>query len=133
MSLQKYMFPFPFFNEDAADQALSLASSPSNLSIWEDEKSVNCEAALPGLKPEEIDITFQKGVLTIRGSQKEEVSDKKRKYYRKSNRTYMYQVAIPGNIDENQEPAASFKNGMMTVAFQKQKKTEPKRIPIKNG
>jgi HSP20 family protein len=127
--LQKYFFPFHFLEEVAP----LLSSSASDLSIYEDDKAVFVEAPLPGLKPEEMDVTFQKGVLIIRGNKKEEEQDAQRKYYRKANRTFTYSVAIPGNIDESQEPKAEYKHGLIKITFMKQKKAEPKRISIQHG
>jgi HSP20 family protein len=133
--LQKYFFPlsFPFMNEEEEKMLNMPFSKGSDLSVYEDDKAVHVEAALPGLNTNEIDVTFQKGVLSIRGSKKEEEADKKRKYYRKASRMYSYQIAIPGNIDESQEPTAEFKDGVMTVSFAKQKKAEPKRIQVKTN
>jgi HSP20 family protein len=125
--LQKYFLPFPYLEED--ELALALPSA-SDLDVYEDEKSVVVAAPLPGLSPDEVDVTFHQGVLTIRGSKREEVEDKKRKYYRKANRTFTYRLTIPGTIDEHEEPKAEFKNGIMKVTFHKQKKAEPKRISI---
>jgi HSP20 family protein len=131
--LQKYFFPFPFFEEEEERWPTASGFGSQDLSVYEDEKSVFVEASLPGLTPEEVEVTFQKGVLTISGNKKEEEEDKKRKYYRRASRMYSYRVAIPGNIDETQEPLAEFKNGIMKISFPKQKKAEPKKIPIKKG
>jgi HSP20 family protein len=130
--LQKYFFPFPFLSDEEQKALSAPFANGSNLSVYEDDKAVYVEAALPGLNTNEIEVTFQKGVLSIQGNKKEEQEDKKRKYYRKASTMYSYQVAIPGNIDESQEPQAEFKNGIMKITFVKQKKAEPKRIPIKN-
>ena len=130
--LQKCLFPAFFTDEEEEKSACcSPFTTASDLSISEDESSVYVEAALPGLNQKEIDVTFHEGVLTIRGNKKEEEPDKKRKYYRKANRGYTYQLVVPGNIDEQKEPEAEFKNGIMTIIFAKQRREEPKKIQIK--
>lgn len=129
--LQKYLFPFPMLEEEEDNFLAPLSSS--DLAMYEDDKNIFVEAALPGLSNEEVDVTFHKGILVIRGSKKEEEEDKKRKYYRKANRTYTYRVSVPGNIDETAEPSAEFKNGVMKVSFPKMRVQEPKKIQIKNG
>jgi HSP20 family protein len=128
--LQKYFPFFPAFEEEEGGFPWRTLLT-TDLSVYEDDKAVYVEAALPGLKPEEIDVTFQKGILTLRGNQKEEEVDQKKRYYRKANRTYSYRIAVPGNIDEAKEPTAEYKNGVMTITFNKQQKSEPKRIQIK--
>jgi HSP20 family protein len=103
----------------------------SSLSVYEENSHVCVEAALPGLKPEDIDVSYEKGVLWIRGRKKEEEEDKQKKYYRKASSEFSYSVHVPGNIDERVEPEATFKHGVMKVAFKKVEKTEPKKIKVK--
>ena len=127
-TLQNYLFSLPCCEEEAT---FFCRTPPlSHLNVYEDERSVVVEAALPGLNKEEVDVIFHEGVLTIRGNKKEEAEDQKRKYYQKADRTFNYQMAVPGLIDENEDPKAEFKNGITKVTFHKQKKAEPKRIVI---
>ncbi len=114
------------FDED--DWSAFLPSS--GLTISEDDKNVYIEAAVPGLDPEKVEVTYEKGVLWIRGSENTEEQDKNKKFYRKASNSFSYRVAVPGEIDENQEPKAIHKNGVMKVAFQKKAKEEPKRIQV---
>ena len=116
------------WNDD--DDWLTAPSSPSGLSISEDEKKIYIEAAIPGIDPKNIEITFQDGYLWIRGEQKEEDKDKSRKYYREATKSFSYRVSVPGDIDSTIDPAATYKHGVMTVAFNKSKKSQPKKIQI---
>lgn len=105
-------------------------SSPSTgVSISEDDKNVYIEAAVPGLNSEDIEVTFDKGIVWIKGEAKEE--EKKKKYYRKSASSFSYRIAVPGEIDPNVEPEATYKNGVMTVTFAKSPKVAPKKITVK--
>jgi HSP20 family protein len=103
----------------------------SGLTVSEDEKHVYVEAAMPGLEASNIEVTFDKGVLWVRGNQEQKEEDKDKKFYRKASSSFSYRVAVPGNIDETQEPQATYKNGIMKVSFQKQPQTQPKKINIK--
>lgn len=103
-------------------------SNPTGLQISEDDTHVFIEASLPGLNENEIDITYEKGNLMIRGEKKETEEDKKKKFYRRSSRSFVYQMAVPGNIDDAVEPKAEFLNGVAKITFQKKKKDLPKRI-----
>lgn len=105
------------------------ASMPSGISISEDDKNVYVEAALPGIDGKDVEVTFDKGVVWIKGEVKEE--DKNKKYYRKATRSFSYRVAVPGDIDSNTEPTATSKNGVMTVTFTKSPKSQPKKITVK--
>ena len=129
--------PFPqiqlpsVWNDD--DDWLTAPSSPSGLSISEDEQKIYIEAALPGIDPKNIDITFQDGYLWIKGEIKEEEKDKNKKYYREATKSFSYRVAVPGDTDSTIEPTATYKHGIMTVAFTKSPKSKPKKIQIQAG
>jgi HSP20 family protein len=110
---------------------LATNGNMNGLSISEDDKNVYIEAATPGVDPKDIDVTFHKGVLWIKGEAKEE--EKKKKYYRKATSSFSYRVAIPEDVDANTEPTAECVNGMMTVTFAKSPKTQPKKIAIKSN
>jgi len=121
---------FPSFLSD--DEDWVPAANPSGLSISEDDKHVYVAAAMPGIEEDDIEITFNKGILWIKGEANEEDGDK-RKYYRRSTRSFSYRVGVPGDIDASLEPEATYKNGMMTVAFAKSPTSQPKKIAIKKS
>mgnify|MGYP000344849268 CR=1 FL=1 len=104
---------------------------PSGLSLSEDDKNVYVQASVPGVDPKDIEVTFDKGVVWIKGESKDEEQNKK--YYRKAASSFSYRVAVPGDIDSTQEPQASVKNGVMTVTFTKSPKAQPKKISVKTG
>lgn len=109
------------------------ALNSSGLSIYEDDTHVHVEAAVPGLSAEEIEVTFEKGILWIKAEKQEEEEDKKRKYHRKSVSNYSYRVAIPGQLDAHSDPEASYQNGIMKISFLKAKQAQPKKIVVRSG
>jgi HSP20 family protein len=113
------------------DELLTAPSRPSGLSVSEDDKKVYVEAALPGVNPNNIEITTQDGYIWIRGEVKEEEKDRNRKFYREATNSFSYRVAVPGDIDATVDPIATYKHGIMTVAFVKSPKSQPKKIQIK--
>lgn len=123
-------FPFSLLEEED-EEWMENFSEPSGLSVSEDETHVYIEAAVPGLKPEEIEMTFDKGILWIKGEKKEDTEDKNKKFYRKALHAFSYRIAVPGNIDEAKHPEALCKNGILQVTFSKTTKTTPKKISIK--
>jgi HSP20 family protein len=124
-------FPFSLF-DDEEEGWLQEFSDASGLSVYEDENSVTVEAALPGIKPEEVEMTFDKGVLWIKAEKREEEKDKNKKFYRKAESAFSYRIAVPGNIDESRQPEAMCKNGILKVIFPKAQKAQPpKKIPVK--
>lgn len=121
-------FPFSLFDEEE-EGWLQEFSDASGLSVSEDDHCVFVEAALPGIKPEEIETTFDKGVLWIKAERKED--DKGRKFYRRAVSAFSYRIAVPGNIDESRQPEATCRDGVLTIVFPKTQKVQPKKIPVK--
>lgn len=104
-----------------------------NLSLYEDEHTITAEAALPGLSENEIEVIFENGTLSIQGTKKESADDQKKRYLRKMNSSFTYQLTMPGDIDETIRPSAECKDGIARITFQKQKKIEPMRIQVHRG
>lgn len=102
------------------------------LTVYDEKNNIVVEAHMPGLKPEEIEINLNKGVLWIKGEQKEEKTDKEKKFYKKSTRSFAYTISLPDQIEEKQEPEASYKDGVLKIAFQKAKTSGSKKISIKS-
>lgn len=113
------------------DDWLTTPSTQSGLSISEDDKNVYVEAAVPGINPDNIEVTYHDGYVLVHGEVKEEEKDKNRKYYRQSSQSFSYRVAVPGDVDPNKDPEAAYKNGVMTISFTKLPKSQPRKIKIK--
>lgn len=111
------------------DEELGLSSQPSGISISEDTTHVFVEVALPGINPKDVEVTFDKGIVWVKGEKKEE--EKEKKYYRKATSSFSYRVAVPGDIDLSVEPEATSEHGMMKITFTKAKQSQPKKINVK--
>lgn len=133
-SFPSLRFPFSIFDlgEDESEWMQEF-SDLSGLSVSEDENHVYVEAALPGIRAEEIEMTYDKGVLWIKADKKEEEGKPTKKYYRKATSAFSYRIAVPGNVDEHKHPEAIFKDGLIKVTFSKTKLTQPRKIPVKSG
>jgi HSP20 family protein len=109
-----------------------MSNVPSGLSVSEDDRNVYIEAAVPGVDPKDIDVTFEKGMLRIVAEAKKEEKED-RKYFRRALRSFSYQVSIPTEVDLNTEPQAEVKEGIMVLTFTKSEKMQPKKISVKTG
>ena len=100
--------------------------------IFEKDNQLHVELPMAGLKPQDIEVTFNKGLLLVKGETAEEEQDKRRKYYRSSKRSYSYSVALPTQIDEKQEPKATYTDhGILIITLQLAKHAETKKISVK--
>jgi len=131
--IPRRMLSFPSIPSlwDDDDDWLTAPSTQSGLSVSEDDKNVYIEASVPGIDPDNIEVSYQDGHVWIHGEVKEEQKDKSRKYYRQARQSFSYRIAVPGDVDTNKEPEATYKNGVMTVAFAKSPANQPKRIKVK--
>lgn len=110
------------------DWGLSKMGS-DNLDVYETKDDVVIKANVAGVDPDKVDITFEKGILTISASEVEEKEGKK--YYKKASRSYSYRVAVPGNINSSSEPEAKVNHGIVSVTFKKAEEVKPKKIAVK--
>lgn len=108
-----------------------LTNSSNNLDVYETEDEVVVKANVAGVKAEDVDLTFEKGVLWIKAQREQEEQDEEKKHYRKSAWSYTYKVAVPGALDLSQEPEAQVEDGVLTVAFHKSESSKPKKLKVK--
>lgn len=112
------------------DDDWGMTPTQENLDVYETAEEVAVKACVAGVEPEKVEITFEKGVLTITAAAEEEAKEGK-KYYSKSSRSYSYRVAVPGNIELKHEPEAKVEHGVVTVTFRKAEEEKPRKIAIK--
>src|SRR4051794_16879309 len=70
------------------------------LDVVEDEDSYTIKASIPGVKPEDLDITYNKGLLTIKGELKDESDTTKGQYHLRERRfgRFMRTVSLPSSV-----------------------------------
>ncbi len=105
------------------------SSTPTQLDVYETENEVVVKANVAGVNDEKVNLTCEKGVLTI-GAEASEEHHEGKKYYQKATRSYSYRVAVPGNIDMKAEPRAEVDKGVVTVTFAKAPEDKPKKIAV---
>lgn len=116
------------------DEDLSpMTTASNNLDVYETADNVVVKANVAGVSPDDVDMTYEKGVLWIKASKtSEEKSDKEgTKHYAQSSWSYSYKVAVPGMLDHTVEPEAEVDNGVVTVTFKKAEASKPKKLTIK--
>lgn len=125
-------FPFnnwSLFDEDFLPEDMSL----KGVRVYEEDQKLHIEVPLPGLSAEDIEVSLNQGVLWIKGESKEEETSKTKKIYRSSKRQYSYSLALPTQIDEKEQPQATYTDGILKVSLRIAKPSETKKIPIKSG
>jgi HSP20 family protein len=106
------------------------ASTPA-VDMYETEGEVMVKASLPGLRPEEVDITITGNALEIRGETKEETEEKRGDYYyhERSFGAFQRSMTLPVEIKAD-EAEATFENGVLTLKMPKAEQAKAKQIKI---
>ena len=92
-------------------------------------------ATLPGLKPEDLDISVQGNMLTISGELKsDEQGNEQRTYYNRERRygKFSRQVTLPAGI-QGDRIQATFEHGVLKLQIPKAEEMKPRRIQINAG
>ncbi|MDP1677052.1 MAG: Hsp20/alpha crystallin family protein [Bacteroidota bacterium] len=121
-----------FFRGDvfANDSFFSREWNPA-VDIVENNDSYILKAGLPGMNKDDVKITLENNLLTIRGEKKNEY-DKKEGNYSRMERCYgsfERTFSIPGTIKSN-EIDAQYKDGILTVRLPKAEETKQKKIDV---
>ena len=89
------------------------------------------KAELPGVKREDINLSFENNVLTIRGERKFSDEVQRDNYHRVERHygTFSRSFTVPPTVDAGRI-AASFKDGMLTVRMAQREETKPKQIEV---
>jgi len=99
--------------------------------IHEEEQRFVLRADLPGVKPSDIEITAEKGVLALRGSRNFEQKKDDGHYSRveRVSGKFVRSFTLPENV-QTDAIKASFKDGVLELTIPKQAKPEPRKIEV---
>jgi HSP20 family protein len=122
-----------FFGDTGVDG--EQASAPSTwylpLDIVDAGSSYQVKAAVPGFKPEDVEVTFHDGMLNIVARHKEQTDSKQGKYLRRELRVgnFARSVQLPAEI-RPEEIKADFDSGILTVEIPKAAVAKPIKIQV---
>ena len=104
------------------------------LDVYEEGDTLLVEAHLPGIKPEDLDINVEQGVLTISGETKAEQERKERNYLIREYRAERFSrsLRLPATYDP-EACQAHFEHGVLRLSFPKSEAAKPRRIQIGGG
>ncbi|MEZ4869180.1 MAG: Hsp20/alpha crystallin family protein [Caldilineaceae bacterium] len=115
---------------DGGSSTYSLA-----LDVCENEDEYTVKASVPGVDPDNLDISLNDNMLTIKGEMKDErEQDGNGQYHLRERRfgSFTRSISLPSSIAAD-EANADFENGILTLHLPKSPETKPRRISIGGG
>jgi HSP20 family protein len=97
-------------------------------------REVVIKADVPGLKREDIDLTFDNNVLTVRGERRPDDTIKDEAYHRveRAYGLFSRSFTLPATIDAARV-RAEYRDGVLTVTLPMREETRPRQIQVEGG
>ena len=100
--------------------------------MYETEDAVVVKSALPGVKPDDVDVSVVGNVVTIKGESKAEEEVKEEHYIRRDMHYGSFSRSVQLPVDVQADKAeAEFKDGVLVLTLPKAKEHKPKVITVK--
>lgn len=114
----------------AGDESLGSDWMPP-VDILEDDSKLVFTAEMPGLDRDNVEITLEDQVLTLKGERKFERDEEKDNYHRieRAYGTFSRSFRLPTNV-ETGAAKAKFDAGVLTVELPKSEEAKPKKLEI---
>ena len=99
--------------------------------ILEEPEAIRIMAEVPGVKPEDVNISLENNVLTIHGS-KQQIAEERTERVHRYERTYgafERSFTLPTTVDAG-NIKASYEHGVLTVTLPKVEKAKPRQIEV---
>ncbi|MEE8346848.1 MAG: Hsp20/alpha crystallin family protein [Dehalococcoidia bacterium] len=101
--------------------------------LYETDESVVAKAALPGVNPDEVDVSVNDDLLTIKGEKKEENKDEGEHYV---HREFTYgvfcrTVQLPASVD-SEKATAEYEDGVLTITLPKHEGERARTIKVQS-
>ena len=106
-------------------------SSPA-IDMYQTDNDVVVKAALPGFKPDEVQINVTGDILTIKGEVKHEEEKKDKSWHIREQRwdSFERSLRLPTGVISD-KAKADFDNGILTISLPKSEEVRPKTIAVK--
>jgi HSP20 family protein len=114
------------------EESWSLSAWAPACDIYETDHEIVIKAELPEVKKENVYVSFENNVLTIRGERKFEEEAKRENYHRieRSYGEFVRSFTLPTFVDTN-KINAEFKEGVLRVMIPKREEAKPKQVEVK--
>jgi HSP20 family protein len=103
-----------------------------DVDVMERNDAYVIRASMPGVKPEDINVTIERGVLTIRGELRHEEEKEGGRYYRRERRygAYARSISLPAEVNAD-ACDANYEHGVLTITMPKAEQARARQIPLR--
>lgn len=101
------------------------------LDVYTTQDAVIAKVALPGVQPDDVDVTIAEDLVTVRGSYEEQKETTDAGYLHKelSRGSFSRSFALPTAV-KAEAARASFKDGLLTLTLPKTEEVKPKHVKV---
>lgn len=123
----------PLRTYDDEDGSIATANWSPSVDITEDDNSFKLLADIPGVKPDDIEVSMENGVLTIKGERNTEEKTEKENFRRVERQYGMFyrRFTLPETANADKIEAHS-EHGVLKVTIPKQEVAQARRISVKH-
>ncbi len=102
--------------------------------ITEDDRSIRLQLELPGVKQEDIRLSIEDNLLTIRGEKRQVAEERSERVHRyeRSYGVFERSFTLPSSVDTD-GIEATVDNGILTVTIPKSERAKPREIRLGSG
>lgn len=102
------------------------------MDVYETQDKLVAKVELPGIDPEDVEVSVEDGTLTISGKREFSSEVKEENYHRIERRygAFSRAITLPPTVDTD-KVEARFDKGVLTVEVAKTEKAKPKKIKVK--
>ena len=99
--------------------------------VFEDKDAVKIVAELPGVKSEDVKLSLENNLLTIRGEKKQEAEERSERVHRYERSYGVFERAfvLPSTVDGD-KISAQCRDGVLTIVVPKVERARPREIPV---
>jgi len=126
------LFEGNLLDQDASDDSSVVTSQwVPRVDVKEEKDRFVLYADLPGIDPDDIDVSMDKGILTIKGERRSETSDQTDRFSRIERRygSFYRRFSLPDSADPEGIQAHG-RNGVLEITIPKRAEAAPRRIQV---
>ena len=121
-----------FRSSVGSEETMATSVHAPSVDIAEQENEFVVKVELPGVEKEDVKISLESNILTIKGEKKQEKEEKNKNFHRleRSYGSFQRSFTLPSSV-KSEKIDAVFTNGILNITLPKIEEAKPKQIEVK--